>query len=373
MATGLAGLDARAALDELRAAGRALGGRELRLMEVCGGQTHAILRHGLDGLLPPGMKFLHGPGCPVCVTPAEYLDGAIALARAGVTVCSFGDLWRVPSGRSGDLYAAKAAGCDVRMVGSPLDALEIAKREPAREVVFLAIGFETTAPANALALRKARADGAGNFAEYASQFLVPPALRAICAGAGEGEGPDAILAAGHVCAVTGAAAYRGLAAELGRPVVVTGFSPGELLAGAAAAARLAAAGRAEVFNAYRGVVGEEGNRAGWAAVTEVFETRGRTWRGLGWLEASGLGIREEYGAWDAERKFAAELPPSVPGSPEADSAAPGKCQAGKVLLGKMEPPECPLFGRACTPETPQGAPMVSPEGACAAYWLHRRG
>ena len=357
-------------MEELRSAGRALAGRELRVMEVCGGQTHAILKNGLDALLPEGMKYLHGPGCPVCVTPGRYLDGAIALARAGATVCSFGDLWRVPSGRGGDLYGAKAEGCDVRMVGSPLEALEAAKREPGREVVFLAIGFETTAPANALALKKARAEGVDNFCEYASQFLVPPALRAICRGAGAGAGPDAILAAGHVCAVTGAGAYRQLAAELGKPVVVTGFSAAELLAGTAAAARLAAAGRAEVFNAYRRVVSEQGNPAGWGAAMEVFETCGREWRGLGWLDDSGLRIRKEFGAWDAEKKFADTLAGATKSAAGGDEKG---CEAGKVLVGQMEPPECPLFGTACTPESPKGAPMVSPEGACAAYWWNGRG
>lgn len=366
MAVKSEGTEAAGALEALREAGEALGGREVRIMEVCGGQTHAILRYGLDALLPPGMKFLHGPGCPVCVTPAEYLDGAIALARAGVAVCSFGDLWRVPSGRSGDLYAAKAAGADVRMVGSPLEAVEAAKREPGREVAFLAIGFETTAPANALALWKARAEGVGNFSAYASQFLVPPALRAICAGEG---GPDAILAAGHVCAVTGAGAYRALAVELGRPVVVTGFSAGELLAGTAAAARLVAAGRAEMFNAYRGVVREEGNPGGWGMALRAFEPCGRKWRGLGWLPDSGLRIREEFSAWDAEKKHAGIL--AEAGIAAAATERNG-CQAGNVLLGRMEPPECSLFGRTCNPGNPLGAPMVSPEGACAAYWLHRR-
>jgi len=364
-----AGGDARAALEALREAAAGLGGREFRLMEVCGGQTHAIARHGLDELLPPGMKFLHGPGCPVCVTPAEYLDRAIALARGErrVTLCSFGDLWRVPSGRSGDLFGAKAAGADVRMVGSPLEALEIAKAEPGREVVFLAIGFETTVPANALAVWKAREEGVANFSEYASQFSVPPALRAICADAAWA--PDAFLAAGHVCAVAGAAPYRALAKELGRPIAVAGFTPAELLSAAAAAARLAAAGRAEMFNAYPAVVREEGNPAGRALAERVFETCDREWRGLGVLKASGLRPREEFAAWDAERKFGEFLAGDAGGAEGGD----GGCPAAEVLLGRLEPTGCPFFGRECTPGAPKGAPMVSPEGACAAFYWNRRG
>lgn len=366
--TGTGG-DAAAALEALRAAGKGLKGREVRLMEVCGGQTHAILRHGLDGLLPGGVRFLHGPGCPVCVTPAEYLDRAIALAsgNARVTLCSFGDLWRVPSGRSGDLYSAKAAGADVRMVGSPLEAVDIAKAEPGREVVFLAIGFETTAPANALALWRARAEGVGNFSEYASQFLVPPALRAICAD--EAWAPDAILAAGHVCAVSGVGEYRALAKELGRPVVVAGFTPAELLSAAAVAVRWVLEGRAEVYNAYPAVVREEGNPAGRELVRRVFEVCDREWRGLGRLAMSGLRVGAEFAEWDAERRF----PELREGRTQQVASIPGGCEAGKVLLGRMEPTECPMFGRECTPASPQGAPMVSPEGACAAFYLHRRG
>lgn len=335
--------------------------RPWTIMEVCGGQTHSILEHGLDELLEGAVTLLHGPGCPVCVTPAEVLDRAVALAeRPGVTLASFGDMLRVP-GTRGDLLAARARGGDVRVVYSPLDALRLAERHPEREVVLLAVGFETTVPPVAAAARAARARGLRNLSLLVSHVRVPPALEAIL------EVPDAgveaFLAAGHVCTVMGTAEYRPLAARFGVPIVVTGFEPVDLLAGVATAVAQLEAGKAEVANPYRRAVRPEGNPEARRLVDEVFEVTDRSWRGIGVLPRGGLALRPEWRGLDAAARF--------PDAAPAPAAGPSRCRAGEVLRGALRPDRCPEFGRACTPERPLGAPMVSAEGACAAYYRYR--
>jgi len=340
---------------------RALVTRPWTLMEVCGGQTHSIVRYGIDEMLPPGVTLVHGPGCPVCVTPVAALDRAFRLARRPeVIFTSFGDMLRVPGSRD-DLLHVRAEGGDVRVVYSPLDAVAIAEREPGREVVFFAVGFETTAPANAMAVRLAARKGLRNFSLLVAQVRVPPALEAILAEpACRVQG---FLAAGHVCAVMGTAEYEPLARRHGVPVVVTGFEPLDLLQGTAMALRQLEEGRCEVEIQYARVVRPEGNAAARRAIEEVFEVTDRGWRGLGDIPRSGLGLNARYAAFDAERRFPDAAPPSRE-DPE--------CRAGLVLQGRLRPQECPAFGARCTPEHPLGAPMVSSEGACAAYWLYRR-
>lgn len=338
--------------------------RPARIMEVCGGQTHAILRHALDTLLPPHVRLLHGPGCPVCVTPSSYLDHAIAIAALpGVILCTFGDLLRVPSGAAGDLYAAKARGADVRMVTSPLQALDIARENPGKHIVHLAIGFETTAPANAMLAYLAKARGLANVSLLVSQFLVPPILRAICAD--PESAPDAFLAAGHVCAVVGSMPYTRLARELGRPIAIAGFEPADLLLGIRDVVRLLEQGSAAMINSYPRVVHLHGNPEAQRIMDTVFEVADREWRGLGVVPRSGLALRTEYAAHDARHVFPEPIH-AVPQPPDAL-----ECPAAQVLLGKLRPPDCPHFGTACTPDQPLGAPMVSPEGPCAAFYLHR--
>lgn len=335
--------------------------RPWSLMEVCGGQTHSIVRFGLDELLPREVTLLHGPGCPVCVTPVAWIDKAVAIAaRPGVTFCSFGDMLRVP-GSARDLFQVKSEGGDVRVVHSALDALALAERHPEREVVFFAVGFETTAPANAMALVQARKRGLRNFSLLVSHVLVPPALEALLSA--PGCRVDGFLAAGHVCAVMGLAEYRPLAARYRIPLVVTGFEPLDLLLGIHLCLRQLEEGRAEVENAYDRVVRPDGNPTAQALLREVFEVIPRTWRGLGPIPRSGLGLRPAYAAFDAERRFGVE---GVGGeeSPE--------CRSGLVLQGRLEPCDCPAFGTRCTPDRPLGAPMVSGEGACAAYHRYRR-
>ena len=340
--------------------------RPARIMEVCGGQTHAILRHALDTLLPPHVQLLHGPGCPVCVTPSAYLDHAIAIARRpDVILCTFGDLLRVPSDSSGDLYAAKARGADVRMITSPLQALDFARENPTKQVVHLAIGFETTAPANAMLAYMAKERGLTNVSLLVSQFLVPPILRAICVD--PEAAPDAFLAAGHVCAIVGSDPYIALARELNRPIAVTGFEPADVLLGVLDVLKLFEAGRAEMVNAYPRVVHPQGNPEAQRIIDTVFEVCDREWRGLGVVPRSGLSLRPEYAAHDAALKF----PPPMINVCKHWNAAPA-CPAADVLLGKLQPPDCPHFGTRCTPDQPLGAPMVSPEGPCAAFFLHRR-
>jgi hydrogenase expression/formation protein HypD len=335
--------------------------RPCRIMEVCGGQTHSIVRFGLDELLPSAVTLLHGPGCPVCVTPLEMLDRAIAIAsRPGVVFCSFGDMLRVPGSRM-DLFGAKSEGADVRIVYSPLDALEIAAKNPDREVVFFAVGFETTAPANAMAVREAKRRGLSNFSVLVSHVLVPPALEAILAA--PDRQVDGFLAAGHVCAVMGVEAYRPIAQRHRVPIVVTGFEPADLLQGIHMVVTQLEEGRAEVENQYARAVRAAGNRAAVSVVEEVFEVVTRRWRGIGDIEASGLGLREAYAAHDAERRFDVGA---------IRTEEPRECISGLVLQGKKKPSECPMFGVRCTPEAPLGATMVSAEGACAAYYRYRR-
>ena len=341
---------------------RAVTTRPWTLMEICGGQTHTIVKSGIDRLLPAAITLVHGPGCPVCVTPVELIDKACALAaRPGVTVTSFGDMLRVP-GSERDLLAVKSAGGDVRMVYSPLDAVELARRSPDREVVFFAVGFETTAPANAMAVHAARESGVANFSILSSHVRVPPAMEAIL-GAPDNR-VQGFLAAGHVCAVMGTAEYEPLAARHRIPIVVTGFEPLDLLQGIWLTVRALEEGRHGVENQYARVVRREGNPAARAVMERVFEIVDRPWRGIGVIPRSGLGVRPEYAAFDAERRF------DVQGLGGAESP---ECIAGEILRGQRTPPDCPAFRTRCTPETPLGAPMVSTEGACAAYHRFGRG
>jgi len=342
---------------------------EWTLMEVCGGQTHNIVRFGLEQLLPSSVELLHGPGCPVCVTPAEKIDHAIALAgRPEVTLCSFGDMLRVP-GTGADLLAAKARGGDVRVVYSPLDALQLARDDPSRQVVFFAVGFETTAPANAMAAYQARQGGIDNFSLLVSQVLVPPAMEAILAA--PERRVDGFLAAGHVCTVMGLAAYHRLAAQYRVPIVATGFEPVDILEGVWRCLKQLEAGRATVENSYARAVRPEGNRHAQEVLNTVFEVIDMPWRGLGSLPASGLRLRPAFAAHDAARRFPAETSPAV-AQGETQSADPGEdpCRAGDVLTGRLKPCDCPHFGEGCTPAHPLGAPMVSSEGACAAYFQY---
>ncbi|MFN8643986.1 MAG: hydrogenase formation protein HypD, partial [Candidatus Binatia bacterium] len=330
-------------------------------MEVCGGQTHTILRYGLDELLPRAIELVHGPGCPVCVTPLELIDQALALAaRPQVTLCSFGDMLRVP-GAGGDLFAARARGGDVRVVYSPLDAVALARQLPDRQVVFFGVGFETTAPTTAMAVRHAADLGLDNFTLLAAHVRVPPALEAIL-GAPDNR-VQGVLAAGHVCTVMGLDEYRPLVARFRVPIVVTGFEPLDLLQGVALCVRQLEGGRAELENQYARSVRPEGNRAARALLAEVFEPVDRRWRGLDTLPASALALRPAYARFDAARRFALAVAPA---------AEPSECQAGAVLRGVLKPPQCPAFGSRCTPATPLGAPMVSSEGACAAYFAAGR-
>ncbi len=335
--------------------------RPWTIMEVCGGQTHAIVRFGVDELLPPGVTLLHGPGCPVCVTPLEQIDRALAIAsRPDVIFCSFGDMLRVPgSGR--DLLSVKAAGGDVRIVYSPLDALKLAKENPARQVVFFAVGFETTAPANAMAVVQAAQQGMENFSLLVSHVRVPPALEAILSA--PGCGVQAFLAAGHVCAIMGWTEYEPLAATYRVPIVVTGFEPLDILQGVLMAVRQLEAGRAEVENQYSRAVKREGNLPAQQIMRQVFQVVPRKWRGIGEIPHSGLGLRPEYAAYDAELRFGLQ---AVTAEESPD------CLSGLVLQGKVRPQDCPAFGTRCTPEHPLGATMVSSEGACAAYYRYRR-
>jgi hydrogenase expression/formation protein HypD len=335
--------------------------RPWTLMEVCGGQTHAIVKFGLDELLPSSLTLIHGPGCPVCVTPLELIDKALEIAaRRGVIFCSFGDMLRVP-GSTTDLLSAKAAGADVRMLYSPMDAVKLAEQNPAREVVFFGVGFETTAPATAMAIYQGARKGLTNFSVLVSHVLVPPAMEAIL------NSPDCrvqgFLAAGHVCAVMGYEEYLPIAAKHHVPIVVTGFEPLDILQGVLMCVEQLEEGRAEVRNQYSRVVQREGNRPAQQLIREVFQVVPRKWRGVGQIPRSGLGLRETYKAFDAEQKF------GVAGRQVEESS---ECLSGLVLQGKVKPTECPAFGKRCTPEHPLGATMVSSEGACAAYYRYRR-
>jgi hydrogenase expression/formation protein HypD len=335
--------------------------RPWAIMEVCGGQTHAIIRHGIDQILPEAIELIHGPGCPVCVTPLEVIDQALAIAaRPGVIFCSFGDMLRVPgSGR--DLFQVKSEGGDVRVVYSPLDAVQLARVHPDREVVFFGIGFETTAPANAMAVHVARQEGLRNFSMLVSHVLVPPAITAIMTS--PRNRVQAFLAAGHVCAVMGLRGYPALAERFHVPIVVTGFEPIDVLEGIRCAVRQLEAGEARVENAYARVVSEDGNRVAQRMLAEVFAVSDRTWRGIGTIPASGWRLADAYRDFDAAVRF------DVTGIRTAESAL---CRSGEVLQGSLKPNQCPAFGTTCTPRTPLGATMVSGEGACAAYYHYGR-
>lgn len=335
--------------------------RPWHIMEICGGQTHSIIRFGLDELLPREITLIHGPGCPVCVTPIEIIDKAIAIAsRPGVVFCSFGDMLRVP-GSHKDLLTVKSEGGDVRIVYSPMDAVTLARKHPDRQVVFFAVGFETTAPANAMAVAQAERLKLGNFSILASHVLVPPAIEAVLSS------PSCLvqgfLAAGHVCTIMGIDQYRPIAERYRVPIVVTGFEPLDILQGVAMCVAQLEAGRAEVENQYARSVRVEGNAAAIRQIEAVFEPTPRKWRGIGEIPASGLKIREAYARFDAERRFDV-------GAIVAEE--PAECLAGEVLQGHKKPHDCPAFGVRCTPDHPLGAPMVSSEGACAAYYRYRR-
>ncbi len=338
-----------------------LATRPWAIMEVCGGQTHSILRNGIDQLLPASLSLIHGPGCPVCVTPVEVIDRALAIAgRPEVTFTSFGDMLRVP-GSEKDLFRVKSEGGDVRIVYSPLDAVKLAQELPDRQVVFFGIGFETTAPANAMAVHLARRQGLTNFSMLASHVLVPPAIEAILAS--PSNRVQAFLAAGHVCSVMGTWQYPPLAAKHRVPIVITGFEPLDLLEGIRRAVAQLEAGEARVENAYARVVSEAGNHPAQALLAEVFEVCDRTWRGIGTIPASGFRLSAAYRDFDAELRF------DVAGVTAHESPL---CHAGEVLRGVLKPNQCPAFGRECTPRTPLGATMVSSEGACAAYYHYGR-
>jgi hydrogenase expression/formation protein HypD len=330
------------------------------LMEICGGQTHAILKYGLDGLLPPDLTLVHGPGCPVCVTPMEIIDRAVELSKTpGFIFCSFGDMVRVP-GTVESLLSARASGGDVRIVYSPLDALKIAVENPDREVIFFAVGFETTAPANAMTVDQAFREGIQNFSLLVSQVLVAPAMEAILSS--PQNRIQGFLAAGHVCTVMGYREYEPLASKYKIPVVVTGFEPLDILQGIYLSIRQLEEGRAEVENQYRRSAKRDGNLKAKELIQEIFEIVPRRWRGLGTISQSGLGLRPAYSRFDAERKF---------GPAKMGMGIEGECQSGAILLGLKKPPDCPAFGVRCLPESPLGAPMVSEEGACSAYYKYR--
>jgi hydrogenase expression/formation protein HypD len=331
------------------------------IMEICGGQTHAFLRHGLDALLPPQIELVHGPGCPVCVTPLEQIDKAIAIAeQPGVIFTSYGDMLRVP-GSTKDLFTVRASGADVRVIYSPLEAVQLAEAHPGNEVVFFAIGFETTAPANAMAVVLAKKKQLRNFSIISAQVRVPPAMEAILASTGCRT--QAFLAAGHVCAVMGFHEYQPIAKKYHVPIVVTGFEPVDLLYGLCAAVKQLEAGQAEAENQYQRVVDFRGNAAAQRTIQTVFQTIDRQWRGIGIIPQSGWGLRSEFADYDAERKFAV-----------ADLTAQESplCIAGDILQGKKKTKQCPAFRKECTPQTPLGAPMVSAEGACAAYYRYHQ-
>jgi len=331
------------------------------IMEVCGGQTHSIVKHGIDRLLPPEVELVHGPGCPVCVTSLEMIDKAHAIAaRPDVIFCSFGDMLRVPGSR-GDLLTLKGRGADVRVVYAPLDCLRIARDNPGKKVVFFGIGFETTAPANALAVRRAKLESVTNFSMLVSHVLVPPAITAILQSAQNRV--QAYLGPGHVCAVMGYTEYEPIAAAYKVPIVITGFEPVDLLQGTLMAVRQLEAGRYEVENQYRRVLDRAGNRPAQQLIFEVFEISDRKWRGVGSIPKSGYRLRWEYRDHDAERLFEVE---------DIQTNESPVCISGLVLRGVKKPTDCPAFGKECTPQRPLGATMVSGEGACAAYYSYGR-
>ncbi len=330
------------------------------IMEICGGQTHSIVKYGIDQLLPTAITLVHGPGCPVCVTPIEVIDAACKLAAVpDLVLCSFGDMLRVPGSHT-DLLKVKAAGGDVRIVYSPLDAVDIARRNPDKEVVFFAVGFETTAPANAMAVFRAAKENVTNFSELVSQVTVPAAMAAILSD--QSNLVQGFLAAGHVCAVMGYDEYFPIAQRYQVPIVITGFEPTDLLQGILMCVRQLEEGRHEVENQYSRAVSRLGNRSAQEIMSEVLEVSDRNWRGIGIIPRSGLRLRDKYARFDAERKFMLEFQPNRNTS---------ECISGTILRGLRKPTDCPAFGNRCTPESPLGATMVSSEGACAAYYRYR--
>ena len=331
------------------------------LMEICGGQTHTLMRYGLDEMLPSEVEMVHGPGCPVCVTPLEVLDKAIAIASLpDVTFVSYGDMLRVPGSRL-DLFRVKAAGGDIRMAYTPMEAVRIAREHPLRKVVFFGVGFETTAPANAMAVWQAHREGLRNFSMLASHVLVPPAIRLLL-GSRENR-VQGFIAPGHVCTIMGYRQYEELSATYRVPIVVGGFEQVDLLQAISMLVAQLEEGRAEVENQYVRSVTREGNEPAQRVMNEIFEVADRAWRGVGTIPASGLRIRPEFAAYDAERVFDVEA---------ITAEEPAECISAQVLQGLKKPVDCPAFGTLCTPENPLGAPMVSTEGACAAYYTYRR-
>ena len=335
--------------------------RHWAIMEVCGGQTHSIIRNGIDQLLPPEIELIHGPGCPVCVTPLEMIDKAMAIAALpNVIFCSFGDMVRVP-GSSKDLFSIKSEGGDVRIVYSPLDAVKIARENPAKQVVFFGIGFETTAPANGMAVFVAKQQRLKNFSMLVSHVLVPPAIQAIMTS--PTNRVQAFLAAGHVCSVMGYWQYPPLAERFHVPIVVTGFEPLDVLEGIRRTVKQLESGEAFVANAYQRAVTLEGNKPAQKLLGDVFEVSDRAWRGIGVIPQSGWRLSQAYRDYDAEYRF------DVSGIRTQESSL---CRSGEVLQGTLKPNQCPAFGKQCTPRTPLGATMVSSEGACAAYFNYGR-
>ena len=335
--------------------------RQWAIMEVCGGQTHSIIRNGIDQLLPPEIELIHGPGCPVCVTPLEMIDKAMAIAALpNVIFCSFGDMVRVP-GSSKDLFSIKSEGGDVRIVYSPLDAVKIARENPAKQVVFFGIGFETTAPANGMAVFVAKQQGLKNFSMLVSHVLVPPAIQAIMTS--PTNRVQAFLAAGHVCSVMGYWQYPPLAERFHVPIVVTGFEPLDVLEGIRRTVKQLESGEAFVDNAYQRAVTLEGNKPAQKLLGDVFEVSDRAWRGIGVIPQSGWRLSQAYRDYDAEYRF------DVSGIRTQESPL---CRSGEVLQGTLKPNQCPAFGKQCTPRTPLGATMVSSEGACAANFNYGR-
>ena len=335
--------------------------REWTVMEVCGGQTHAIVKFGIDEMLPDKINIVHGPGCPVCVTPIEIIDQAVEIAgKRGVIFCSFGDMLRVPGSKK-DLLSVKAEGGDVRVVYSPLDSVKIAQENPSRQVVFFAVGFETTAPPNAMAVVQASRLGLGNYSVLVSHARVPPAMKAILGS--PHNRVQGFLAAGHVCTVMGYSEYPPIANEFKVPIVVTGFEPLDILQGLFLLVQQLEEGRHEVENQYVRSVTPRGNERAQHVMNEVFGVTRRTWRGVGEIPDSGLGLTEKYASFDAEKRFGV-------GGVKAEES--GDCISGEIMRGFKKPRECPAFATRCTPEKPLGAPMVSSEGACAAYYRYRK-
>lgn len=340
---------------------RRLVTRDWTIMEVCGGQTHSIVKHGIDHLLPKEIDLVHGPGCPVCVTPLEMIDKAHALAaRPGVIFCSFGDMLRVPGSRI-DLFRLRAHGADVRVVYSPLDCLSLAQRKPDRHVVFFAIGFETTAPANAMTVWQARHMGIRNFSMLVSHVRVPPAIAAIL------QSPQnrvqGFLGPGHVCTVMGCKEYEAISARYKVPIVITGFEPPDILEGVLRIVRQLESSRADVENQYSRAVSRAGNESGQELISQVFEVCDQKWRGVGTIPKSGYKLRYEFKDYDAARRFQVD---------EIETRESPLCISGQILKGVKKPPDCPAFGTTCTPQSPLGATMVSSEGACAAYYHYGR-